>query len=320
MKKYILLEGFDDDNQDDFQPPSLRTFDEILKEALRSELQFNQVSPLEHGQSCNPQQTPSTTSSSSPYVNVAHNAIPDISSAARQSSRKRPEVDRRWKKCDSKTNLPEYYGDDTGAVEACFSGCETPTSTILVLIDSMLDYIVHQSYLYVTTKNKTLNLKKEELIVFIGVNFYMGYNSRPAWTDHYSSAPILYEQRSYIDLRQYKQYNKIISSLHCNENLMMPRNCKDKLFKIRPIIEVLEELNRKYQECYHETRALSVDESVIKFNGRWVLKLNLPMKFIILWCLADQRGFIKKFMIYQGKDEEMTAKFADYSLGERFVL
>lgn len=36
--------------------------------------------------------------------------------------------------------------------------------------------------------------------------------------------------------------------------------------------------------------------------------------------LADQRGFIKKFMIYQGKDEEMTAKFADYSLGERVVL
>lgn len=277
------------------------------------------MSPLEEeGQPCNPQQIPSTTSSS-PDVNVAHNAIPDISSTARQFSRKRPEVDRRWKKCDSQTNLSEYY-DDTGVVEACFSGCETPTSTFLVLIDSILYNTVYQSNVYVTTKNKTLNLKKEEIIAFIGLNFYMCYNTRPDWTDHYCSAPDL-NNALICKTISMDRFAAILSSLHCNDNLMMPRNRKYKLFKIRPMIE---QVNRKFQECYHGTREMSVDESVIKFKGRSVLKQYLPMKPIKrgykLWCLANKRGFIKKFIIYQGNDENMTANFYDYSLGERVVL
>jgi hypothetical protein len=63
---------------------------------------------------------------------------------------------------------------------------------------------------------------------------------------------------------------------------------------------------------------------MIKFKGRSVLKQYLPMKPIKrgykLWCLADQRGYIKKFQIYQGKDEELNSKFTGYGLGEKVVL
>lgn len=113
----------------------------------------------------------------------------------------------------------------------------------------------------------------------------------------------------------------ILSHLHCNDNFQKPRDCKDKLYKIRLMIDAL---NKKFQEVYNGTRELSVDESMIKFKGRSVLKQYLPMKPIKrgykLWCLADQRGYIKKFQIYQGKDEELNSKFTGYGLGEKVVL
>ncbi|CAB3225786.1 unnamed protein product [Arctia plantaginis] len=65
-------------------------------------------------------------------------------------------------------------------------------------------------------------------------------------------------------------------------------------------------------------------EQVDKLKAESVLKQYLPMKPIKrgykLWCLADQRGYIKKFQIYQGKDEELNSKFTGYGLGEKVVL
>ncbi|XP_052751521.1 piggyBac transposable element-derived protein 3-like [Galleria mellonella] len=152
------------------------------------------------------------------------------------------------------------------------------------------------------------------------MNFYMGYNTRPSWTDHYSSAPDLNNPLICKTMPR-DRFAAILSHLHCNDNTQMPSNCKDKLYKIRPFIDAL---NKKFQECYYGTRELSVDESMIKFKGRSVLKQYLPAKPIKrgykLWCLADQRGFIKNFIIYQGKNDEIAVKFADYSLGEKVVL
>lgn len=117
------------------------------------------------------------------------------------------------------------------------------------------------------------------------------------------------------------RFATILTHFHCNDNSQMPPNCKEKLYKNRPFID---SPNEKFQECYYGTRELSALESMVKFKGRSVLKQYLPMKPIKrgykLCCLADQRGFIKRFIIYQSKNEDMDAKFADYSLGEKVVL
>lgn len=39
-----------------------------------------------------------------------------------------------------------------------------------------------------------------------------------------------------------------------------------------------------------------------------------------LWCLADQRGFIMKFQVYEGKNEACEKEFKHFGLGERVVL
>lgn len=36
--------------------------------------------------------------------------------------------------------------------------------------------------------------------------------------------------------------------------------------------------------------------------------------------MVDQKGFVKKFKVYQGKDEEMEDGFKDWGLNERVVL
>lgn len=99
----------------------------------------------------------------------------------------------------------------------------------LVLIDDILDTVVHQ----------VLNLKKEELMAFIGINFYMG--THPAWTDHYSTAPDLNNPLISKTMPR-DRFATILLHLYCNDNNNMPPNCKDKLYKIR----LVDKLNKKF--------------------------------------------------------------------------
>lgn len=117
------------------------------------------------------------------------------------------------------------------------------------------------------------------------------------------------------------RFDKILSNLHVQNNELIPTNNKNKLFKIQPLIN---HLNNIFGIVYHGTKQLSIDESMILFKGRSTIKQYNPMKPIKrgykLWCMADQKGFVKKFKVYQGKDEEMEDQFKDWELGERVVL
>lgn len=317
-------------NEDDLHTdlPTSRGFDEIFQEALDkaiTELESPSTADEDTLSDLIDQEIPTFPSTTEPGAPSTSRTQPNSTSTesvpplknTRQKAAAEP--NRKWKKRDLESCVPEYLAN-TGVAQELFSHCITPTDIFLVLISPTLDNIVYQSNLYATQKDKVLNLKKEELLAFIGMNFYMGYNSRPAWTDHFSSAPDLNNPLICKTMSR-DRFRAILTHLHCNDTSAMPPNCKDKLYKLRPVID---ELNRKFQESYNGTRELSVDESMIKFKGRSVLKQYLPMKPIKrgykLWCLADQRGFIKKFMVYQGKDEQMSTKFADYGLGERVVL
>ncbi|CAG9566605.1 unnamed protein product [Danaus chrysippus] len=309
--------GVSDDEVENVQLPSPRGFDEIFERAIEDVLaEVPPSSPSNEDVLEYPINQVPTSSLPAPSVQPD---LPSANNSSHRTNQRLPEPNRKWKKRDLSTSLPEYIAD-TGVVDDWFAHCTTPTDIFLVLIDDIVDNIVYQSNLYATQKSKVLNLKKEELLTFIGINFFMGYNTRPAWRDHYSSAPDLNNALICKTLPR-DRFAIILSHLHCNDSSKMPSGCKDKLYKIRPMIDAL---NKKFEMVYHGTRELSVDESMIKFKGRSVLKQYLPMKPIKrgykLWCLADQRGYIKKFQIYQGKDEELNTKFTGYGLGEKVVL
>lgn len=90
---------------------------------------------------------------------------------------------------------------------------------------------------------------------------------------------------------------------------------------MRPIIE---KLNVSFKNNFFGTREISVDESMIKFKGRSSIKQYNPMKPIKrgykIWSMADQKGYMLAFKVYQGKEENVSSEFENYGLGERVVL
>ena len=96
------------------------------------------------------------------------------------------------------------------------------------------------------------------------------------------------------------RFAKILSHLHVNDNLLMSRDNTDHLYKMRALIE---SLNNRYVKL---SKQVSIDESMILFKGRSSLKQYNPMKPIKrgykLWVRADMDGYISKFDIYQGRN------------------
>lgn len=117
------------------------------------------------------------------------------------------------------------------------------------------------------------------------------------------------------------RFQEILRYLHCNDNSKIPRDNKDKLYKLRPLVDFL---NIQFSKLYHGTREMAVDESMIIFKGRSSIKQYNPIKPIKrgykLWCLADKGGYIQCFIIYQGKSEAADDKFKDFGLGGKVVL
>lgn len=230
------------------------------------------------------------------------------------------EVNRKWKKKDIETVIPEYTVPE-GPIEEHFSQCQTFSDYFLtVLGSSTLKDIVYQSNLYATQRHKNLNLKESELLAFIGINFFMGYHQLPSYKHYWSSASDLGVPTVSSSMTR-NRFQAILSNVHVNDNSLITPENKDKVFKIRPLIQ---SLNNQFDILYHGTRELSVDESVILFKGRSTLKQYNPQKPIKrgykLWTIADQNGYIKQFDVYQGKNETIEKQFQHYGLGERVVL
>ncbi|XP_022174208.1 uncharacterized protein LOC111036488 [Myzus persicae] len=170
--------------------------------------------------------------------------------------------DQVWaRKTGVKTVRPEYLKPE-GAIG--FDMCNTPTDVFMVFMESILDDLVYQTNLYRTQNNKTLRIQREDMLIFIGINFFMGYHSVPSYKDYWSTSPDL------------------------------------------------------------GVKEISVDESMIKFKGRSSIKQYNPMKPIKrgykIWSMADQKGYMLAFKVYQGKEENVSSEFENYGLGERVVL
>lgn len=184
--------------------------------------------------------------------------------------------------------------------------------------DDLLNDIVFSTNLYAQqsfSKQKPTNLR--ELKTFLGINLLMGIKRLPSYRDYWNTGPDMND--AYVSsLMPVKRFSWLLSNLHLNDNLLMPKKGEpnyDKLYKVRPL---LTSLSDSFKNCMAPTRDLSVDESMIKFKGRSTLKQYQPKKPIKrgykVWILANQRGYCQKFEIYTGKSEDVEKE-----LGARVV-
>lgn len=183
---------------------------------------------------------------------------------------------------------PSYSLPD-GPVEGKFVG-ETATSFFLEFLDGYIDQLLYQTNLYSIQRGRTLNLKRHEILNFLGINFLMGYNKLPSWK-HYWSTASDFNVSCVSNTMSRNRFDNILSNIHVQDNSLIPNNNKDRLFKLRPLINYCNEV---FATSYHGTRELSIDESMIIFKGRNSMKQFNPLKPIKrgykAWCLSDQRG------------------------------
>jgi hypothetical protein len=90
----------------------------------------------------------------------------------------------------------------------------------------------------------------------------------------------------------------------------------DKLYKIRPLLEML---SKTYLKSNRPTKIQAIDEAMIRFKGRLKIKQHMPLNPIKrgykVWIRANSDGYISQFGIYTGKVGQTTEK----CLGSGFV-
>ena len=154
----------------------------------------------------------------------------------------------------------------------------------------------------------------------------MSYHKLPLWTHFWNTDPDFNVPFVSAVMRR-NRFGQILSNLHVNDNAATADGNKDKLYKLRPLIDMM---NNNYVKLYNVSQKLSVDESMILFEGRHSIKQYNPMKPIKrgykMWVRADMDGYISKFDVYQGKvtDANVTSTPDDnegnkFGLGEQVV-
>lgn len=207
--------------------------------------------------------------------------------------------------------------------------CHTAFSIFnLLFSDDIIIMLVEQTNLYAFQRSQKTGKPYtqtyiQELKTFFGINLLMGIKRSPSYRDYWSSCADLNDP--YISsLMTVNRFGWLLSTLHINDNVMMPKRGEvgyDKLYKVRPF---LVKIKQNFQTYYNPYRIVAVDESMIKFKGRSTLKQYMPKKPIKrgykVWSLADQKGYLYDFNIYTGKIGDTVQKDLGGSVVKNLTL
>lgn len=157
---------------------------------------------------------------------------------------------------------------------------------------NILSHIVIETNRY-AEQNKSKNwtdVTEVEMKAFLGCLIVMGIHQLPALKHYWSSDPFL-RVDAVAKVMTANRFKKIIENLHCNDNeTQAPKSdpSHDKLHKVKPLLDLL---NQNVRKVYTPSGVVCVDESMIPFKGRNVLKQYMPKKPIKwgykVWCLCD---------------------------------
>lgn len=116
---------------------------------------------------------------------------------------------------------------------------------------------------HVTTPN--------EMKLFIFINFMFGIHRLPEVQMYWSTDPLL-RVPAVADVMSRNRFNKLNQYFHLNNNhdaVQKGNPGYDPLFKVRPLLDLVHGNSTKH---YHPGQDISIDEAMIKFNGRLSFK------------------------------------------------
>ena len=208
----------------------------------------------------------------------------------------------------------------TGPKEQEFEACNRPIDFFLKFWDSNIENnILTQSNLYVNQKERVVPVfTLPDLRGFVGLNIVMGYHTLPSYKLYWSNQPDLAVPLMPSTMSK-TRFEQFLSNLHVNDDADQNHPAHDKLWKLRPL---LDSLNNNFIKFYDIKQEQSIDESMILFKGRSCLKQYCPMKPIKrgfkMWVRADSDGYMSRFEVYQGKGTGIGRE--GFGLGESVVL
>jgi hypothetical protein len=144
-----------------------------------------------------------------------------------------------------------------------------------------------------------------EIRQLFGLHMYMGCNKLPRLHLYWCPKMGLekFHRSTVIGRRRFCQLR---NNLHIVNNLERPSDCKDKFYKVRPL---LDSIRRRCQQLSVEQN-VAVDEQMIPFKGRHSLKQYLPSKpcpwAFKNFVLCGKSGLPYDFIMYQGSSTELS--------------
>lgn len=141
----------------------------------------------------------------------------------------------------------------------------------------------------------------EELKVFVGLHIMMGGLKYPRVRMYWDTA---LRNPLFSNSMPINRFFKLRSNLHCSNN-MSDRSETDKLWKVRPIFDVVRArcISLPLEEC------ICVDEQMIPFRGQLGIKQYVKGKpcpwGIKSFMLCGASGLMHDFIIYQGSTTEL---------------
>ncbi|XP_041369900.1 piggyBac transposable element-derived protein 4-like [Gigantopelta aegis] len=148
----------------------------------------------------------------------------------------------------------------------------------------------------------------EEMAAYIGLNIFMGIDSKPHY-NMYLSMDDFNGNACFKKTMTCNQYEKITQYFHVADRQSEPGRGSpnyDRLFKIQPIMNVVKDT---FYRFFKPNRELAIDEGMIKFAGRNSIKQYMPAKpvkrGVKVWMRCDSKtAYLTKFNFYLGKSDK----------------
>ncbi|XP_065662681.1 piggyBac transposable element-derived protein 1-like [Hydra vulgaris] len=162
--------------------------------------------------------------------------------------------------------------------------------------------IAYQTTLYSmqTNPEKPVAVKEEDIISFVACVLYMSVVKLPSTRDYWSSSIGIAHVANIMPVNRFEKLKSII---HFADNNSADKD--DKLFKIRPLIN---KMNEQLNSIPFEEN-LAVDEQIIPFKGRHLIKQYNPKKphkwGFIVFVLSGVSGFSYNFEVYCGGSDNI---------------
>lgn len=184
----------------------------------------------------------------------------------------------------------------------------------LLVDDNVFDLMVEQTNLYATQviasnsggrMNRWKPVNKEEMEKFLGIYLLTGIIRFPKLECYWKKDPIFYHPLLHHINMSYNRFVAILRCWHFVDNTA-ERDSNDRLYKVQPVIDIV---MRNCRKLLTPTDCVVVDESMVPFQGRLLIRQYNPNKThkygLKIYKATTDDGYVWKYKVYCGQDPQI---------------